>query len=471
MRLIVIGGGIAGLAAALRARQRADEAGLSLDITVIEASDRLGGKILTQEGEGGVPLELGPDSLLATKPRGRELAAELGLADDLVAPGPQARRAYLLLGGQLKPLPDGLAMGVPTGLGPLVACLRGGIIGPAGALRAGIEPLLPRTGSPGNDLSVAEFTRRRLGTQVSQRLIAPLVTGVFGADPAEISMQSALPQFASARSLVLAMARRPKPPAGKPGGGGGSPFLSIRGGMSRLVDAATVALKRSPDAGGGQTEILLNTPATRLAIEGREFLVDAAGGRLRARAVLVAAPATVAAQLLREVAPEAATTAGGIRYHASAVALLRYRPGDVGRALDGSGYLAAPEESAVVAAGTWLTTKWPHIDWTDTWVRAVVVSPEALDRSDDDLEGAVVEETSRILEAKTGPLEVRLHRWPEALPVYAPGHRVLVEEVMKALPPGVELAGAACRGLGVPDCISGGETAAETLVSSIVNTL
>jgi oxygen-dependent protoporphyrinogen oxidase len=277
MRLIVIGGGVAGLAAARRARTQADSAGLSLDVTLLEASGRLGGKILTQEGPGGVPLEFGPDSFLASKPRARDLATELGLGDQLVGPGPEAKRVYLQLAGELRELPEGLALGIPTGIRPLFRCLQNGIIGPGGAFRAALEPLLPATSG---DLTVAEFMRRRLGSQVAGRLIAPLVTGIFGAPPGEISMRAAFPQFADARSLVLAMARRPK-------GAGGSPFLSIRGGMSRLIDA----LSESIDKEG--TEVLVDTPATRLARDGREFLVDAGGGRLKARAVLIASPATV----------------------------------------------------------------------------------------------------------------------------------------------------------------------------------
>jgi oxygen-dependent protoporphyrinogen oxidase len=456
MRLIVIGGGITGLAAARRSRAEADDAGIPLDITLLEGSDRVGGKILTQEGPGGVPLEFGPDSFLAAKPRGRELAAELGLENDLVGPGPEAKRVYLELGGRLRELPEGLALGVPTGIRPLFRCLRNGLIGPGGAIRAGIEPLLPATGG---DLTVAEFMRRRLGSQVAERLIAPLVTGIFGAPPDEVSMRAAFPQFADARSLVLTMARRPK-------GTGGSPFLSIRGGMSRLADVLAEGVRSQG------TEILTNTPATRLARDGREFLVDAGGGRLRARAVLIAAPAPVAAQLLREVAPDAAEPVGGIRYHASAVVQLQYEPGAIGRPLDGSGYLVAPEDRKAVAAGSWPTTKWPHVEWTNPWVRAMVVSPEVLQDPDDEaLERAVVAEVAHTLETNAAPADVRIHRWPEALPVYGLGHAERVRQAEEALPAGVAIAGAAYRGLGIPDCIFGGETAAETLVAGIADSL
>jgi oxygen-dependent protoporphyrinogen oxidase len=456
MRLIVIGGGIAGLAAAHRARTRADDAGIPLDVTLLEGSDRLGGKILTHEGPGGVPLEFGPDSFLAAKPRGRELAAELGLENDLVGPSPEAKRVYLELGGRLRELPEGLALGVPTGIRPLFRCLRNGLIGPGGALRAGIEPLLPATGG---DLTVAEFMRRRLGSQVANRLIAPLVTGIFGASPDEVSMRAAFPQFAHTRSLVLTMARRPK-------GTGGSPFLSIRGGMSRLTDVLARSIRKEG------TEILVNTPATRLAREGREFLVDAGGGRLRARAVLITTPAPVAAQLLREVAPKAAEPVGRIRYHSSAVIQLRYKREAIGRPLDGSGYLVAPEDRKAVAAGSWPTTKWPHIEWTDPWVRAMVVSPEILgDQDDEALERAVVAEVSHTLQTNAAPAEVQIHRWPEALPVYEPGHVERVSQAEEALPAGIAIAGAAYRGLGIPDCIFGGEVAAEAMVSAISDSL
>jgi oxygen-dependent protoporphyrinogen oxidase len=255
------------------------------------------------------------------------------------------------------------------------------------------------------------------------------------------------------------MARRPK-------GTGGSPFLSIRGGMNRLTDVLARSIRKEG------TEILVNTPATRLAREGREFLVDAGGGRLRARAVLITTPAPVAAQLLREVAPKAAEPVGRIRYHSSAVIQLRYKREAIGRPLDGSGYLVAPEDRKAVAAGSWPTTKWPHIEWTDPWVRAMVVSPEILgDQDDEALERAVVAEVSHTLQTNAAPAEVQIHRWPEALPVYEPGHVERVSQAEEALPAGVAIAGAAYRGLGIPDCIFGGEVAAEAMVSAISDSL
>jgi oxygen-dependent protoporphyrinogen oxidase len=450
---VVVGGGVAGLAAARAALTSAERSGRHVEVTLLEASDRLGGKIMT-EVEGGIPLEWGPDSFLSEKPRGRGLAEELGL--EVVPPGPAARRHFLYLKGELRPYPAGLVMGIPTGLGPLVDSVRVGLVGPRAAARAAIEPLLPRL--KGQDPSVGEVIRKRLGKQVADRLVAPLTTSVLGADPDQLSMASAMPRLAAQRSLVLAMARAPRA-SGRP------VFYTIRGGMQLMVDRLAEELRaRGADLRTGSTVTRLHPDHGRVDIE----LAD--GSRIEAGGVILAAQAFAAAPMLASDLPEVARALAASTYRSSAVMFLRFERDAVGHPMDGSGYLVSPEDDLVVSAVSWLPSKWPHTAEADpdsVWMRAVVTDRHRLEKLDDDAIRRVgAEEISVACRAARPPVEVRMMRWDRSLPVYISGHRARMDAARAALPARISLAGAAYEGFGVPDCIRTGEAAAESLVRS-----
>lgn len=447
-RLVVIGSGIAGLAAAREASLAAARAELPLQVTLLEASDRLGGKLFTERLPGGGVLEWGPDSFLAIKPRGVGLAKDLGLQNHLVSPGPMGRSAYLWLKGRLRRMPAGMAMGVPTGIGPLFTAVGDGIIGPLGAARAAIEPLMPRYRGP-DDPTAAEVARYRLGRQVAERLVSPLVAGVFGVPYDEVSLRSALPQLADARSWVLTMAKRPA--------SSGAPiFQALDGGMLSFVEAVAAGLPPG--------SIRTGYPVTGLRRNPDGFVIN---DDLVADAVVLATPTHATTSILREVAPATSEALSGIGYHASAVVLLRYKPNDLGQPLDASGFLVAPREGRAVAASSWLNAKWPHNGFEDVWIRAIVTDTEHLSTPDEALRRRVAAEMNEMMQAKRSPEEVRMERWPDALPVYAPGHQNRVRSAIENLPEGLALAGAAYRGFGIPDCIATGEEAARNLVAEL----
>src|SRR5919198_662846 len=220
--MVVVGAGIAGLAGAYEARKLAALSGLPLEVTILEGEPRAGGKVFTERIDG-MALEWGPDSFVAAKPEALELASELGL--ELLAPSPEAGRAFVVSDRVLRPVPAGLVMGVPRGrLGALKAT-RWGVVGIGAALRAYVEPLLPG-GVP--DESVAQVVVRRLGREWARKLVLPLVEGVFGTSADNLGMHAALPQFAGSRSLMLAARRESEST--------GNPFLSVRGGMGAFID-------------------------------------------------------------------------------------------------------------------------------------------------------------------------------------------------------------------------------------------
>jgi protoporphyrinogen/coproporphyrinogen III oxidase len=445
LRLAIVGGGVAGLSGARAARLAAEGVGAEIEIAVYESDAHLGGKIRT-EVIAGIPFDWGPDSFLATKPRGHELAKELGLGQDLISPDPRASHAYLWVDGRLRRLPRRLSLGIPTGVSGMGAAVAAGIIGPGAALRSLFDFVLPARN--GADQSVGEVARRRLGRQVSDRLVSPLVEGVYGAPAEEVSLESALPELASGGSLIRGASRRAR--RGTPS------FLSIRGGMARLIDALARDLQGH--------RLITGCRVTGLTETRRGYVVEHDGGAERADAVLIATPAPTASRLLAGVAPGAAFALGWIRYVGSAVVLLRYAPGEVKVPPDGSGFLVARGEGFTVAACTWLTTKWPRTaPHGEVWLRALVTSPRSLELDDATLIARVSNEVGRAM-AAGAPIDARLFRWPEALPLYAPGHRRRVAAAERALPPGIALAGASCSGVGIPDCVRTGQDAANSLI-------
>jgi len=437
-RLAVVGGGVAGLAAARAAELEAGRLDMPLTVTLLEAGPRLGGKVLTEDVDG-VPLEWGPDSFLVSRPGAIELARALGLGDELVAPG--TGRAHLLLGGRLRPIPSGTVMGVPAGPGSLLAAVRSGVLGLGGAARALLEPALPGRPDPG--ASAGDVACARLGRQVADRLVGPLLGGVYGAPAGELGLD-AIPQLANGRSLMLAARRARR--------AGRAEFRTIRGGMSRLVEGLREQVRG---------EVRTGTAVVGLGPDGDAFRIATTAGEEPADAVILAAPAGAAAIILSGVAPGAAGPLGEVEYRGSVVVHLRWAEGALGRPMDAAGYLVVG--GGTVAACSWLNAKWPHLRLREPRARAIVVDPAAMAAPDDEVCARVAEEVGAVLGVTEDAVDVRLRRWGEAMPVFAPGHRARVAAAREALPPGVVLAGAAYDGIGLPDCIRSGEDAARSI--------
>jgi oxygen-dependent protoporphyrinogen oxidase len=441
VRLVVVGAGIAGLSAAREATHRAERLGMPLELTVLEADDRPGGVILT-EGIDGTAFEWGPDSFVASKPAARDLARELGL--DLVPPA--TSRASLLVDGELRPFPTGLVMGVPRGMRTALRAARTRTVSTGAALRAGVERLLPGSF---RDEPVASLARRRLGTAWSSRLVEPLVEGVFGAPADRLGSEATLPAFAGARSLVAA-ARRTPPPSDPA-------FLSIRGGMGRLIDGLV------PELPSGA--LLCGVRALTIEPFDTGYVVRTETGSVPTDAIVLALPAPAAGGMLEGVARSSAEQLGRIAFSSSAVALLRFRREDVALPLDGSGYLVPRTERRAHAACSWFSSKWPDsAPGTDHWIRAVVTSPEELGRDPQAIATRVADEVGSIIRATAPPIHEQVRRWDPALPIYEPGHLRLVASIEDALPAGIAVAGASYRGVGIPDCIASGRAAAARVV-------
>lgn len=467
--VVVIGGGIAGLAAAHRLVQ----ANLGVRITLIERDGRLGGKLLTERFDELV-IEAGPDSFLSTKPRGVGLATELGLGDRLQGPTPRRHRAFVLRLGQLHPLPEGLSGLVPSRPWPV---LTSGLLSPAGKLRFVSDLVLPaRPGS--DDESLASFVRRRLGGDAYDRLVEPLMAGIYAGDGDQLSLAATFPQLRAAElahgSLIRGvLASKPVAAAGdapaKPA------FLATAGGLGELVNALAARLVTAG--------VDIRTNATATSVRHQEsdtrslYVVDLADGeRLVADAVVLAAPAFAAGGLVTALDPVLASELRGIPHVSTAIVHLACRRGQVAHPLDGHGYIIPRIEGRPALAATFVSEKWPGRAPADLVLLRVFLGrsgqQEILGGSDAELAGLARAEVATTLGVSGEPAFSLVHRWPWGMPQYVLGHLDRLSRIDAAVDrqPGLALAGNAYRGVGIPDVIASGEAAADAITAHLQST-
>jgi protoporphyrinogen/coproporphyrinogen III oxidase len=453
--VVVVGGGISGLAAAR------DLVLAGAEVTLVEP-DHPGGKLQTTPFAGN-ELDEAADAFLARVPDGVELCRELGIDGDLVAP--TARRAYVWSRGDLRLLPEAQVLGVPTDLDELSAS---GIVSAAGMERARHDLSAPLL-APDGDLAIGELMRARLGDEVAERMVDPLVGGINAGDTDQLSLAATVPQLdAAARSgapslieacrIQRAAALDPSAPV----------FFAPRAGMGALAGAV---LADATDRG----LTVVTGRAVGLEREGSQWRLALEGGRaLRAAGVVVAAPAGVAAGLVGPHAERAGTLLAAIPYASVAMVSLAIDRAGIDRELDGSGYLVPRVEGRTITACSWTTSKWPHLAAGSTvWLRASVGrdgDERAVALGDDSLVGAVLADLADTMALRGEPAEVRVTRWPGSFPQYRPGHLDRVAAIdadLAARTPTVVVTGAALRGLGVPACIRQGRAAAGRLVAAL----
>jgi len=458
-RVAVVGGGIAGLAAAVRLR---DLGPAGIDITVYEQSTVPGGKLCTGELAGAVT-ELGAEAFLADDPAGGDSAAvrlahRVGLGADLVHPATVP--AAIAVAGGLLPIPAGTLLGVPSDPAALPPLAH-----PDLARDADRGPLL----APGADVAVGELVRRRLGDEVVDRLVDPMLGGVYAGRADRLSLAATMPGLATAArehgtlvgAVRAARAAAPRPP-GRP------VFTTVAGGLSRLVNAAAAA---------SAARLRLGRPVRELARSGRGWRLvlgpAPAPEVVEADAVVLAVPARSAARLLAGVDGAAAAAVGALDYASVALVAVALPAGTV--LPDLSGFLVPAGEGTVVKAATFLGRKWPHLRRPDA---PVIVRASAgrhgderqLQVADDDLAATMHRELSALLPIPLpAALDTRVRRWGGALPQYVPGHpdRVAAVRAAVAAHPGLALAGAGYDGVGIPICVRSGETAADEVLKTL----
>ena len=488
--IAVVGGGMAGLSAAWQLVQgREDSPGDAPVVVVLEAGPRPGGKVRSAEFCGRT-VDLAADAFLARRPEATGLCTELGLDAALVAPG--ASGAALFARGRLRMMPDGVNLGVPTRWWPLA---RSGILSPAGAARAALDLVRPHRAEPDatGDAAVGPVVAGRLGHEVVERLVDPLIGGIHAGGVDELSAESTFPPLLVAERRSGSLMRRLRLPAPAASGNGPATpvFWSLDGGTARLpAELAAVLADRGVALHTGVAVEALERTAPgdagtwRLTLAGEAAAVDGAAGAadgsrtLTVDGVVLAVPAGQAGGLLAQHAPRAAALLGGVRHSSVTVVTLSLPAGTVRSPMVGTGFLV-PRTSRIdgrvplVTGCTYLSRKWPGLARPDDELVRLSVGrlgderPDSLD--DDELAAAAFRELNRVLAVDGRPRATMVTRWDGAFPQYAVGHlerTARIEEAVAELP-GVAVAGAAYRGVGIPAVVGSGRAAARAVLRSL----
>jgi oxygen-dependent protoporphyrinogen oxidase len=440
--VIIIGGGITGLAAAYELSVR------QVPFTLLESSPRAGGLIQTEHADG-FTIEAGPDSLLAQKPAGLRLCEELGLGPRLIPTTPP-RTAFVLKHGRLHALPSPSVLGIPTSRRALA---RYDLLSWPARARLALEPLVPPR--PADDESVASFFRRRFGATTVGLIAEPLLAGIHAGDVEKLSMRSLFPRLVEAEARRGSVLRG----VGRPAGGGDGLFRSLSGGMGELVSAI---LRRLPAA-----SVRCASPALTLSRGATDWRVEVPDGAPRAEAIILAAPAHAAATLLARVDEPASRLCAEVPYVSTASVALAWPRRAIAHPLAGSGFVVARRHNPLrVTACTWVSSKWEaRAPAGHALLRAFVGGahdPGAVDLADDELVALAAREIGGVLGIATPPSLGRIYRWRGAGAQHNVGQLARVAEIEQRLAeqPGLFVAGSGFRSTGIPDCIADGRAAA-----------
>ncbi len=467
-RVVIVGGGISGLSAAYYLQRKlAGDA----NITLLESSGRWGGKITTARvpvADGQFVIEGGPDTFLATKPYATALCQELGLGTRLHGTNPSQKHTYVLHNGRLLPLPDGLAMMIPTNVESI---LKSRLVSWPGKARMGLDFLLPARPVNGDE-TLGTFVSRRLGREAYENLIEPLMSGIYAGDGDTLSLASTFPylrdlelKHGSLARGALSMRRRTAQGKAASTPGSRSAFLTPTTGLAEFVESLVTYLETH------QVDLRLNTSVTSISHPGSWQLMLEPSGLLEADALILATPAFVSGTLLASLDDSLSSALRRIPYASTATISLAYRIDDVPRPLDGYGYVIPRREGRRALACTWTSTKFPHRAPQDYALLRVFVgrAGEEIPWSEAELLDIAREELRDTLGIEAEPLLSRVYMWEKAMPQYNLGHVQILEQIETSLAshPDLALAGNGYRGIGIPDCIHSGELAASRVLERL----
>ncbi|MFO0677447.1 MAG: protoporphyrinogen oxidase [Polyangiaceae bacterium] len=471
LSVVIVGGGIAGLAAA-HDLVRAHGDGHPVDVTLVEKGSVLGGNLRSERGDGFV-VDGGPDSWVVTKPDTTALVKEIGLEKELVTTIPENRRVYVAHEGELHPLPEGLVLGVPTRIRPVVETR---LFTWRGKMRMAAEPFVPaRSWGPTDDESIGDFVSRRLGRELAERLAAPLLGGIFGGDAWQLSLRATFPQFIEQetkyRSLVRAMRATRKPPT--KGQSAPSAFQSLARGIGSLTETLEAGLVSKATILRGRSALAVSRNDGAGEGDAAKYVVSVEGqDPLRADAVVVAAPAHAASSLLRGVAKDASELLATLGYGSTATVFHAWKRADVPHALDATGFLVPRSSGRPILASTWVSSKWAgRAPEGKVLLRTFVGGAwgeEILRKEDSDLVSLSLAELRTLMKVDAAPLWSRVFRFEKASPQPLVGHVERMEKVRAALARegGLFAIGTGYDGVGISDCIRQGRAAARTILAA-----
>ena len=469
-KIAIIGGGITGLSTAVFLQEKLKEQGMTADLVLMESAERLGGKIIT-ERVGDFIIEGGPDSFLSQKPWGLSLCRKLGLMDKIVQTDPIDKSIYILSHGKLQKFPDGMNLMVP---GKITPFLLTPLVSSSGKARMGLDLLIPRKNNK-EDESIGSFVRRRLGEEAVETFAEPILATIYAGDVEKLSLQATFPQFAGMEekfgSLIWGgwMRRWDAHLAGKTGkmerrlqNENVSLFVTLKDGLSSLILSLREQLNTVKLQTGRQV--------FSVSPNGNRYEVVLRGGKLLVDAVAITTDAPSAAGLIKPWDERLSGMLLAIPYVSTATVSLGFRRKDVAHPLNGFGYVIPRGERKTILAVTWSSSKFEGRAGTEeVLIRAFVGGAhqeEVIDLPDDKMIDAVLKEYKDVLGILGAPILSRVYKWRKANPQYNIGHlsRVLEIEKESAKHPGLFLAGAAYKGVGIPDCIKQGWETAEHVI-------
>ncbi|MDG3002763.1 protoporphyrinogen oxidase [Paludisphaera mucosa] len=470
-RVVVIGGGLSGLAVASRIQQSGQALRRPVEVVVLESKDRVGGVIATDHRDGFM-LERGPDSFITNKPWAMDLCRRLNLDDQLIEADPTYRRSFVVRKGKLAAVPEGFVLMAPHRLAPV---LSSPILSLRGKLRLLAEALIPRREGPGEE-SLAAFARRRLGREAFDRLVQPLVGGIYTGDPNNLSLRATLPQFLAMENehggLIRAAWRRRKESDARieteSSGARYGMFVSLAEGMGALPQALAASL----DAGTVKT----NSPVRRISRSstGSGWVVELLNGpALEADAVVATTEAHAAARMIDGHDASLALQLRAIPYASSIIVNVAYRCDRVKHTLDGYGFVVPAVENRRIFAASFLNVKFPRRAPEGTALIRVFVGgasqPELFDLDDDAVRQVVAAELGELIGATGPPLLLEIARHARTMPQYVLGHLEAVESIRRkaAMHSNLFLTGVAYDGVGIPDCIRAAEATADAVVARL----
>lgn len=467
-RVVIVGGGITGLACA-HALEKAEERAA---VHLIEGSSQLGGNLQTVRHNAFV-IDAGPDSWVAAKPHATKLARAVGLGDELIGTRPDTRRVYILWQRKLHPMPEGMMLGVPTEMKPF---LDTDLLGWDGKLRAGLDFLVPpRKWKDDDDESIGSFVARRLGNEVAERIAGPLLGGIFAGDPDALSVRACVPQLVEAErehgSIIRAMrALKAKRKAQQQSGGGGeaTAFVSLKRGVGDLVVNVAHKLRDAEVATNRKAKKILALPEGDA--RGR-WMVKTSDGAYCADDVVLSVPAHAASALLTEVDGDLAAQCATLDYSSAATIFLAYRKFDVRHPLDAFGILIPRAENRPIMACTFVSSKWDHRAPSGQVLLRVFVGGSGneamVDRDDKDLVRLARSQIFDLLGIDRPPVFARVFRFRKSSPQPHVGHIPRVKKILARVAehPGLHVGGNGYIGSGIPDMIRQGEEIAARIMA------
>lgn len=471
-RVLIVGGGIAGLSAAYYAVKKNQELSLPHKVTLVDSAPRWGGKIMTDRvaHDGGqFIIEGGPDTFLATKPWATALCKELGLGERLYGTNPRLKNTYVLHRGRLMHLPDGLALMIPTNIQSI---LKSKLISWPGKTRMGLDFLLPAA-HPNRDESLGAFISRRLGREAYENLIEPLMSGIYAGDGDALSLASTFPYLRDLElkysSLARGALKMRSASRSNPVQGSRSAFLTPTTGLAEIVESLMAYLDAN------DADLRLNTPVTHLEKYGAMYQVGYEDGIVEEfDAIILATPAFISGKILSSLDPDLAGICSSIPYASTATVSLAYRLSDIPRSLDGYGYVIPRGETREALACTWTSTKFPHRAPEGYALLRVFIGRAGQESCLPDDQDLLLEIARRELKLTLGvqatPLITRVFVWRNSMPQYNLGHPEKLAAIANCLEkhPGLALAGNGYRGIGIPDCIHSGELAVEAVLPALI---